>query len=174
MAGLGEGFDLARAEEFTVDHSITVPLHFLNRGNLRPIVPVWVNGIAPPLPSAKRCYALGQMVRSAVEAWPGTLRVGLVASGAISGDIGGPWSKPHRPDGEPDVEWVKHVVGRISNGEITELLNEATGARIRAGGNVTGEMLNWIALLGVVGGRTPRFLEPQVAGGNAYGAWRWD
>jgi len=177
--GIENGFDFTLTEEFTVDHSIIVPLHFLNADMealrmKRPMVPVWVNGIAPPLPRARRCYALGEMVRRAVEAWPGGLRVGAVASGALSGDIGGPRARDGQPAGPPDEAWVTQVVSRLRKGEVDELLNEATQERILQAGNVTGEMLNWIALLGFVGGRTPRLLEPQLSGGNAYGAWRWD
>jgi hypothetical protein len=175
--GLGDGFDLAVSQEFIVDHSVIVPLHFLNGDGQtmkRPMVPVWVNGIAPPLPLAKRCYALGGMVRRAVESWPQTLRVGIVASGAISGDIGGPTAYDGQPFGPPDTEWVKQVVGRMEKGEIDQLLEEATQERILAAGNVTGEMLNWVALLGAVGGHKPSFIEPHVSGGNAYAAWRWD
>jgi hypothetical protein len=62
----------------------------------------------------------------------------------------------------------------MQRGEINELLNEATEERIQAAGNVTGEMLNWLALLGVAGGRKPAFLEQNNAGGIAFGAWRWD
>ena len=176
--GIERGFDLTSTQEFVVDHSVIVPLHFLNgdmpaRKMLRPAVPLWVNGIAPPLPLAKRCHALGEMVRDVVEAWPSNLNVGVVASGAISGDIGGPSAKAG-PAGPPDHEWVKHVVGRMQRGEISELLNEATEERIQAAGNVTGEMLNWVALLGVAGGRKPAFLEQNSAGGIAFGAWRWD
>ncbi|HLG72271.1 MAG TPA: extradiol ring-cleavage dioxygenase [Chloroflexota bacterium] len=176
-SGINSGFDLSQTQEFEIDHSIVVPLHFLNDegGKMkRPIVPLWVNGIAPPLPLAKRCYALGGMVREAIASWPSNLRVGIVASGAISGDIGGPKAIDGQPFAWPDESWVVNVVNRMRNGEIDELLNEATADRLRAAGNVSGEMLNWIALLGAVGGRKPRFLEPQLKGGNAYGAWRWD
>jgi aromatic ring-opening dioxygenase catalytic subunit (LigB family) len=171
---LGQGFDLARTEEFIVDHSIIVPLHFLNPAMQRPMLPVWVNGIAPPFPTARRVYALGRMVRDAVEAWPRTLRVGVICSGALSGDIGGPRARDHQPAAPPDYQWVANVVRRISDGEIEDLLSEATEERILRAGNVTGEMLNWIALLGVVGAHKPRMLEPQTEAGNGYGAWRWD
>jgi protocatechuate 4,5-dioxygenase beta chain len=102
------------------------------------------------------------------------LRVGIVASGAISGDIGGPKAIEGQPFAWPDEAWVANVVNRMRNAEIDELLNEATSDRLQAAGNVSGEMLNWVALLGAVGGRKPRFLEPHIKGGNAYGAWRWD
>ncbi len=64
-SGIAASFDLALSEEFQVDHSITVPLHFLAASDgvvERPIVPVWINGIAPPLPLASRCRELGAMV----------------------------------------------------------------------------------------------------------------
>src|SRR5579884_861642 len=97
LCGLDQGFDLTLSEEFTIDHSITVPLEMLNPAMQRPMVPFWVNGIAPPLPLARRVYAAGQMVRQAIEALPGHARVGIIASGAISGDIGGPHARPGGP-----------------------------------------------------------------------------
>ena len=36
---------------------------------------------------------------------------------------------------------------------------------------MSGECLNWIALLGAVGGRRPTFLEMDTFGGNAFAAW---
>jgi protocatechuate 4,5-dioxygenase beta chain len=173
-SGIEQGFDLARSEEFGVDHSIIVPLHFLNPGMRRPIVPVWINGIAPPMPLAKRCFDLGATVRSTVESWPSDLRVALVASGSISGDIGGPRARDHQPSAAADPIWMEQVLRRLARGEVTELLNEATAERIAAAGNVSGELLNWIALLGAVGGRRPVFLESQFDAGFAYGAWRFD
>jgi aromatic ring-opening dioxygenase catalytic subunit (LigB family) len=172
--GIEQGFDLAAALEFGVDHSIIVPLHFLNPGMQRPIVPIWINGIAPPLPRAKRCFDLGAMVQSAIGTWPKDLRVALVASGSISGDIGGPRARDHQPSATADAEWMLQVIGRLSRGQVSELLNEATAERIAAAGNVSGELLNWIALLAVVGAHRPAFLEAQLDAGFAYAAWRFD
>jgi len=174
LCGLDQGFDLTLAEEFGVDHSITVPLEMLNPAMQRPIVPFWINGIAPPLPLARRVFAAGQMVRSAISALPGSVRVGIIASGAISGDIGGPHALPGGPGGPPDTEWVQFAVDCMRFGRIDDLLNAATRERLRQAGNVAGEVLNWIALLGAVGDRTPRHIEAQMQGGNAYAAWRWD
>jgi len=66
--GLEHGFDLSLTQEFTLDHSMLVPLHFLNPGMRRPFVPLWINGVAHPLPLARRCHLLGTMVRD-VFAW---------------------------------------------------------------------------------------------------------
>ena len=57
-------------QEFDVDHATMVPLHFLTPHMKIPIVPIFINGLAPPLPGAKRCYALGETVRAAIEDWP--------------------------------------------------------------------------------------------------------
>jgi hypothetical protein len=54
------------------------------------------------------------------------------------------------------------------------LLSEATEERMLAAGNVAGELLNWIALLGAIGDRRPAFVEAQASHGHAYAAWRWD
>jgi aromatic ring-opening dioxygenase catalytic subunit (LigB family) len=174
VCGLDQGFDLTLTQEFQVDHSIIVPLHMLSPEMRRPFVPFWVNGIAPPLPLARRVHAAGQMVRQAIESMPGQARVAVVASGAISGDIGGPHNRPGTPASPPDQEWLAFVAGCLREGRTNDLLEAATRERLARAGNVTGEVLNWIALLGAVGDQRPRSLEAHGPGGNCYGAWRWD
>jgi len=172
--GLQSGFDLSLAQEFDIDHSILVPLHFLTPHMRLPIVPVFINGVVHPLPAARRCFALGQMVRTAVEALPAGRTVAVLASGSFSLDVGGHLSPRGQFAGTPDVGWADTVLGHLQNGRVNDLLNEATGERMARAGNVAGELLNWIAMLGVVGDRRPRFLEPQREMGHAYGVWRWD
>ena len=41
-------------------------------------------------------------------------------------------------------------------------------------GNVGGELLNWIAMLGAIGHRRPNTIAPQLQNGHAYGVWRWN
>lgn len=172
--GLQNGFDLALAQEFEVDHSVLVPLHFLTPQMQLPIVPVFINGVVHPLPAARRCFALGQMVRKAVEALPASSKVAVLASGSFSLDVGGHLAPSGQFAGTPDVGWAETVLGHLRHGRVNDLLNEATSERMARAGNVAGELLNWIAMLGVIGDRRPRFLEPQIAMGHAYGVWRWD
>jgi gallate dioxygenase len=172
--GIGAAFDLTLSEEFQVDHSITVPVHFLAASDgevVRPIVPVWINGIAPPFPLAPRCRDLGAMVAAAVSAYPAEVRVGIVASGAISGDIGGAHARPGSPMAPPDEAWLADVAGWLRDEQLDDFVAAATPDRLRAAGNVSGECLNWIALLGAVAGRRPAFLEMDTYGGNAFAAW---
>lgn len=172
--GLESGFDLALTQEFDVDHSVLVPLHFLTPRMQLPIVPVFINGVVHPLPAARRCFALGQMVRQAVETLPAHRTVAVLASGSFSLDVGGHLAPPGQFAGTPDVDWADTVLGHLRQGRTNDLLNEATSERMARAGNVAGELLNWIAMLGVIGDRRPRFLEPQREQGHAYGVWRWD
>jgi hypothetical protein len=172
--GIGEGFDFSLAQDFTIDHSILVPLHFLTPRMHIPIVPIFVNGIVPPLPLSKRCHTLGQVVRDTIEAWPDKLRVAILASGSFSLEIGGPRIKPGGRSGTPDPGWAKRVQGHMEQGRVNDLLNEATSERMLAAGNVGGELLNWISMLGTIGERKPVFMQPQLGQGHAYAAWRWD
>lgn len=172
---LAAGFDPSLSQRFEVDHSILVPLHFLTPGMNVPTVPVFINGLAPPLPAAKRCYALGEAVRAAVAAWPSDARVAVIGSGSFSLEVSGPRIRAGAfNSGVPDGEWVKQVCRYLAHGKIDELLEETTADRMARAGNVAGEILNWIAMLGVLGARKPSFVEPDVESGHAFAAWRWD
>jgi gallate dioxygenase len=54
------------------------------------------------------------------------------------------------------------------------LIAEATEHQLLKAGNVGGELLNWIAMLGAIGNRRPTFVAPQLQNGHAYGIWRWN
>lgn len=161
-------FDLSVSQEFQVDHSIMVPLHFLTPKMERPIVPLFINGIVPPLPSAQRCFRLGKALRQALGQWPADLKVALLASGSFALEVGGPKM------GWTDEAWLDTVLHCLDHGAPEELLRQATTERMLKAGNVSGELLNWIALWGAIDGRRPDFLEPQRQYGHAYAVWRWD
>lgn len=52
--------------------------------SLIPMVPVYLNIWPPNVMPLARCYNFGLSLRSAVEAWPEHLKVGIVASGGLS------------------------------------------------------------------------------------------
>src|ERR1700683_4330171 len=56
---LAHGFDISLVQDFDVDHAVMVPLHFLTPKMQIQVLPIFVNALAPPLPTARRCYALG-------------------------------------------------------------------------------------------------------------------
>ena len=99
--GVDAGFDLALVQEFTVDHSVVVPLHFMTPQMQIPVVPIFISGHVPPLPSAQRCYELGRVVRRAIESWPQPLRVVTRAAAASPSTSGGRASRPAAPTACP-------------------------------------------------------------------------
>jgi len=168
---IASGFDVSLLQEFEVDHSVLVPLHFLTPRMHIPIVPIFINCFVPPLPSARRCYRFGQAIRDAVEAFPEPLRVAPLASGNFSLEIGGPKVAPGKRQGVPDPDWTEHVASLMRRGAVETLLEEATLERMMRAGNVAAELLIWIAMLGTLGEHGPAWMEVQPREGEAYGIW---
>jgi gallate dioxygenase len=168
-----DGFDLALTEHFTVDHSVVVPLHFMTPAMRIPVIPIFVSGHIPPLPSARRCYELGTTVKGAIESWPEELRVVVIGSGSFSLEVFGPRIAPGKSDGVPDPDWARRVCTLIEQGSTQALIKEATQDQMLRAGNVGGELLDWIAMLGAVGEHRPKFVTPQMDQGHAYAAWSW-
>ncbi len=71
-------FDITTCQEALVDHSVSLPLALLwpegKEAGEWPveIVPVCINTVLAPYPSAARCYRLGQSLRRAIESWTTT------------------------------------------------------------------------------------------------------
>jgi gallate dioxygenase len=165
------GFDPAVTQKFAVDHSVIVPLHFLTPRMQVPVIPFFISGHVPPLPSARRCYALGRAVRRAVEDFPDELRVVTMGSGSISLEVWGPRLKIGFGDGVPDAAWVTRVCGLLKDGDVETLIEESTPEKFQAAGNVAGELLNWIAMLGTIDAKPAKSITPQMANGHAYAVW---
>lgn len=173
-AAVAAGFDIGMTQSFSVDHSVTVPLHFLTPDMHVPVIPFFISGHVPPLPSAARCYALGQAVARAVESWSEPKRVVIMGSGSFSLEVGGPRMAPGRSDGVPDPDWAMRVIKLLEAQDTDRLIAESTEYQLLKAGNVGGELLNWIAMLGAIGRRKPSYVAPQMQNGHAYGVWRWN
>jgi len=57
------GVDFSFSDEFRIDHAFTVPLNFIRPEMDLPIVPVFTNVMAPPVPPAQRFYEVGKAIR---------------------------------------------------------------------------------------------------------------
>ncbi len=173
-AAIDSGYDVGMTQNFSVDHSITVPLHFLTPDMQVPVIPFFISGHIPPLPKAQRCHELGKAVAAAIAAWPENLRVVIMGSGSFSLEVGGPRMAPGRSDGVPDPDWAMRVIKLLEAQDTDRLIAEATEYQLLKAGNVGGELLNWIAMLGAIGDRKPTYIAPQMQNGHAYGVWRWN
>ena len=86
-------FDLTLCQEMAVEHGFLVPMNlcFPHSANDWPVraIPLQVNVIQHPLPTARRCYRLGQAIRNAVEAFPADTRVVVMGTGGMSHQLQG-------------------------------------------------------------------------------------
>jgi protocatechuate 4,5-dioxygenase, beta chain len=146
--GIDAGFDLAFSNELRIDHSITCPIITLRPEADLPIVPVYTNIFAPPMPRPERFVELGRTLRTLVESWPSNLRVAIVGTGHLSLELGGPRQfGPHGPDPEFDhkaVEW-------IATGDVEGCCREVTLDSLHAPGNATHGFMDFMLMMGAAG-----------------------
>lgn len=88
---VAEGFDLTTCQEMVVDHAFTLPMALLWPNQAWPVkvVPVCINTVQFPLPSAARCYALGEAIGRAVRSWASGQRVLVLGTGGLSHQLDG-------------------------------------------------------------------------------------
>jgi 3-O-methylgallate 3,4-dioxygenase len=120
----------------SLGHAFTFPRYRLGLPAATPIVPVFVNTYYPPnVPSAARCYALGQAIRRAIASWRSDARVAVIASGGLSHFV-------------VDEDLDRRVLGAIEGNDAQDL-GSLTRAQLRSG---TSEILNWVAAAGALAG----------------------
>lgn len=87
-----DDFDLTIVNEMDVDHGLTVPLSLMfGQPDEWPVkvIPLAVNVVVYPPPSGRRCFALGQALRRAVESFPDDLDVQVWGTGGMSHQLQG-------------------------------------------------------------------------------------
>ena len=88
---IDKSFDVTTCQEMLIDHACTLPLKlFWPTGDCPvAIVPVCINTVQFPLPSAARVYAMGKAVGEAIKSWNSDKRVAVIASGGLSHQLDG-------------------------------------------------------------------------------------
>ena len=168
---LDEGIDFAYSNELTIDHSIIVPLMFVRPELDLPIVPILTNCIAPPLPRPKRFYEVGLAIRKAIDSLPGNRRVGVLVSGHLSLEVGGPKQFERRL---MDPEFDAAAVAWIQHGDIQSASQGCTPDKMLRAGNMTTGYLNFLMMMGVANALPPSYAEGLDAGFPAVPFFSWD
>jgi protocatechuate 4,5-dioxygenase, beta chain len=165
------GVDFAYSNELTIDHSIVVPMIFVRPEMDIPIVPILTNCIAPPMPRAKRFYEVGKAIRAAIDSLPANKRIGVLVSGHLSLEIGGPKQfERHLTDPNFDAA----AVGWIIKGDIQSAADGCTPAKMVKAGNMTSGYLNFLMMMGVANASKPSYAEGLDAGFPAVPFFSWD
>jgi len=142
-------FDLSYFQDKPLDHGCFSPLSMM-----LPHEPMWPAAIVPlqvgvlqfPIPTARRCYRLGQSLRRAIESFPDDIRVALVATGGLSHQVHGERA------GFNDPQWDAQFMDLFE--QDPERLAGMTHAEYATRGGLEGaEVIMWLVVRGAM---TPR------------------
>ena len=90
---IDDNFDITTCSKLDVDHGLTVPLSVYcpDPGDAWPcaVVPLLVNVIQYPQPTAARCYALGKALGRAIRSYPRDIKVAVFGTGGMSHQLAG-------------------------------------------------------------------------------------
>ena len=133
-------FDVAYSEDAELGHAFAVPFeHVIGKRDI-PVIPFFTNVYVPPLPTPKRCAALGKAIAEIVKGR--RERVAVIASGGMS----------HFPGTTkylaPEFDFDRWLVAQFEAGNSNALL-DMTGTQLDEVGNT--EMLTWAMMFGAIG-----------------------
>ncbi len=144
---INDEFDLTTCQEMLVDHAFCVPTQLLWPSGLPSglkFVPLSINTVQHPLPSAKRCLALGRALGRAIREYPKDARVVIVGTGGLS----------HQLDGKR----AGFINKQFDLDSLNSLVNDpdalsalSTHDLVEQAGTQGVELLMWIAMRGALG-----------------------
>ena len=150
-----EDFDLTIVNRMDVDHGLTVPLSLLcGQPAAWPfrVIPFAVNVVLYPVPSGRRCFALGQAIRRAVESFDEDLNVQIWGTGGMSHQLQGPRA------GLINREWDNAFLDRLI-ADPAGLAQVPHIEYVREAGSEGIELVMWLiargAMADVAGGAAP-------------------
>jgi len=145
-------FDMSFFQDKALDHGCFSPLSMLCPHEPQwplQIVPLQVGVLQFPIPTARRCYKLGQALRRAIESYPQDLKVAIVATGGLSHQVHGERA------GFNNTAWDQRFLDLIENDP--ERLADMTQAEYAALGGLEGaEVIMWLVMRGALSARVQK------------------
>ncbi|WP_297913259.1 class III extradiol dioxygenase subunit beta [Thiomonas sp.] len=142
-----QDFDLTIVNRMDVDHGLTVPLSLMC-GQVPawpcPVIPFAVNVVQYPVPSGRRCLALGQAIRRAVESFDADLNVQIWGTGGMSHQLQGPRA------GLINREWDTRFLDRLIDDPVG-LAQVPHIEYVREAGSEGIELVMWLIARGAMG-----------------------
>lgn len=143
---VADEFDLSVFRDKALDHGCFSPMSMICERNPDwpvQIVPLQVGVLQFPVPSARRCYKLGQALKKAIESYPEDLKVAIVATGGLSHQVHG------ERCGFNNEPWDRRFLDLIENDPAR--LAEMTLAEYAELGGVEGaEVIMWLIMRGAL------------------------
>lgn len=145
-------FDVTVCQELAVEHGFLVPMHLCFPHDPDwpvSVVPVEVNVLQHPLPTARRCFRLGVALRDAVAASDRDLKVVILGTGGLSHQLNGTRFGHINPD------WDNAFLDRIEADpqSLCELTHQSI---MEQAGAEAVEVIMWLTMRGALGDRVKR------------------
>ena len=145
-------FDLSFFQGRPLDHGCFSPLSLMwpHEGQWpAAIVPLQVGVLQFPIPTARRCYKLGQALRKAIKSYPEDLRVVIVGTGGLSHQVHGERA------GFNNTSWDAQFLELIEKDPVR--LTELTHADYaKLGGMEGSEVIMWLIMRGALSANVKR------------------
>ena len=129
-----------------MEHGFLVPMHLCFKyGESWPVasVPIAVNVLQHPLPTARRCYKLGQAIRRAVESYERDVRVAIIGTGGMSHQLTGKnFGQMHRDN---DMDFLDRIERDPES--LTQLTHQTLMERFGVEGI---ELIMWLVMRGAL------------------------
>jgi len=161
---MADEFDLSFFQQRALDHGCFSPLSMMLPHEPTwpvPIVPLQIGVLQFPIPTARRCYRLGQALRRAIESYPEDIGVAIVATGGLSHQVHGERAGFNSP------EWDARFMDLLETDP--EQLVAMTHADYATRGGLEGaEVIMWLVMRGAMAPRIKRlhrsYYLPSMAG----------
>ena len=162
--GIQQGIDFSYGENIELQHTQVVPLFFLLREAKIPILPIYVNTWVDPVPSPRRCYQIGELIRKVAD--DSNERIAILATGGLSHFPGSPRI------GEIDTQFDHKLLELMRAGKQRSLVDYSVEELLQAGDS---EFLNWMVVVGTVGDAKAAYtayMPDFVATGWGFVSWK--
>jgi aromatic ring-opening dioxygenase catalytic subunit (LigB family) len=133
-------FDMAYSEDAELGHAFSIPFEYVIGKRDIPVIPFFTNVYVPPLPTPRRCEALGKAIGEIVKGRKE--RVAIIASGGMSHFPG-----THKYN-YPEFDFDRWLLSELETGN-TDALLRMSGTQLDEVGNT--ELLSWAVMFGAIG-----------------------
>ncbi|HXJ18130.1 MAG TPA: hypothetical protein VNM68_13160 [Candidatus Polarisedimenticolia bacterium] len=159
---MAAGFDLGYSQDAVLGHAFAAVYEWVIEKRSIPVVPIFVNAYLPPLPTARRCEALGKAIAKVIANRPE--RVAIIASGGMS-HYPGTWKYP-----KPAYDFDYWAIAQMEKGNHEALLS-LTNEQLDEVGNT--EMLSWMILFGAIGNQPGELITYQPTWHHGHAVMRF-
>ena len=143
MSLSADEFDMSFFQDKPLDHGFFSPISVLlehdEQGWPTRVVPLQVGVLQFPIPTARRCYRIGQALRRAIESYPEDIRVVVMSTGGLSHQVHGERA------GFNNTAWDHQFMDALTNDP--EALAQMTHAEFAELGGLEGaEVIMWLIM----------------------------